>query len=104
MSSSPQSLAEKVFSYPKPTDISHALQLIGERKDAIYELADLAYRPNRDETAWELLERGVYKLNWSQNEFFGWDLVARSILNITNEVQERYIPLLEVPHKMDAKE
>jgi hypothetical protein len=104
MASSAQSLAETVFNYPKPTDINHAIKLIEERKGAIYELADMAYRPGRDEVAWELLERGIYKINWSQTEFFGWDLVARSILNITNEVQEKYVPLLDVPSKMNAQQ
>ncbi len=104
MSLSPQALSESVFTYPKPKDLTHALQLIAERKDAAFELADRAYRPNRDDEAWELLERAIYDINWRRTEFFGWDLVARAILNIVNEVQEKHLKLLDVPHKMNAKE
>src|SRR5215472_6063104 len=96
-------LTERVFSYPKPENTTHALALIGERRELTYELAERAYGPKQDPRAWEGLNRGLYRINWA-HRFFGWDLVARFLVNVANEVEEKYIPLVSLPRPMKGKE
>ncbi len=91
MTASPQELSERVFNYPKVKDQDHGLELINERKGALRELSEMAYRPNRDERAWELLERGLYEINWS-HQFFGFNLYERYLINASNEIRRSTSP------------
>lgn len=108
-----EELAQKVFEYSPPQTVTEALVMLQARAPAAEELATRAFR-DRDRTAWNLLQRGVFSLPIFKvtsgreadrfRPFLRGELVAAGIRDLVWEVEERHLDWLTPPKPMSGEE